>query len=73
VRQYQIVQHERRLQVRIVLQASARRDTSARVRTAVLEALDAAGALPPPIEVVPVETIERESGHAAKLKLVKRQ
>ncbi len=37
-----------------------------------IDALEAAGALPPRLEVVPVERIERESGHAAKLKLVKR-
>ena len=72
VRQYQIVQHERHLQVRIVLQAAAGRDTAARVHAALVESLEAAGAVPPPIEVVPVEAIERESGHAAKLKLVKR-
>jgi ATP sulfurylase len=72
VRQYRAVQHDGGLLVRVVLQASAPADTPARVRAAVVEALASAGAVPPPIEVVPVEAIERESGHAAKLKLVKR-
>jgi putative adenylate-forming enzyme len=71
LRQYQIVQHERGLEVRVVLQPSAPSDTPARVQEAVLDALGEAGAVPPPVEVVTVETIERESGHAAKLKLVK--
>lgn len=41
------------------------------MRAAVLAAVEAAGAVRPPVDVVPVETIEREAGHAAKLKLVK--
>jgi hypothetical protein len=35
-------------------------------------ALDEAGALGPALEVVVVDSIGRESGHAAKLKLIKR-
>jgi putative adenylate-forming enzyme len=72
VRQYQIVQRERRLQVRIVLDRSAPSETADRVRTALLGALEDAGALAPPLEVVPVDRIEREPGLGAKLKLVKR-
>ena len=72
LRQYQIVQHHGGLQIRIVATPSAPRDLAARVHDAVIDALEAAGALPPRLEVVPVDRIERESGHAAKLKLVKR-
>jgi phenylacetate-CoA ligase len=72
LRQYQIVQHERRLEVRIVLQPAAPADTVARVGAALRNALEEGGAVSPPIDVVPVDAIEREPGHAAKLKLVKR-
>jgi putative adenylate-forming enzyme len=72
VRQYQILQRRERLEVRVVLNDSSPRDTSARVREALAATLGDAGAVPPAIEVVPVEAIERESGHAAKLKLVKK-
>jgi putative adenylate-forming enzyme len=72
VRQYQIVQHERRLQVRIVLDRSAPSETTDRVRTVLHGALEDAGAVVPPLEVVPVERIEREPGLGAKLKLVKK-
>ena len=71
VRQYQIVHNQQGLQVRIVLHASAPADTPARVRAALQAALDDAGVGPLPIEVAPVAAIEREPGHAAKLKLVK--
>jgi hypothetical protein len=73
VRQYQIVQHRNGLEVRVVMRASAPGDTAARVHSALTDTLDEAGAVPPPIEVVPGDTIEREGGHAAKLKLVKRR
>jgi len=71
VRQYQIVHNQQGLQVRIVLHASAPADTPARVRAALQAALGDAGVGPVPIEVAPVAAIEREPGHAAKLKLVK--
>jgi putative adenylate-forming enzyme len=71
VRQYQVVHDDEGLLVRVVLKPSAPRDTPGRVRAAVLEALEAAGALAPPLDIQPVETIERESGHAAKFKLIK--
>jgi phenylacetate-CoA ligase len=73
VRQYQIVQAGDRLCARIVLQRSAPSDTPARVRAALLDALEAAGAELPELDVVTVAAIERESGHAAKLKLVKKR
>jgi len=72
VRQYQIVQHDRGLEVRIVLRGSAPPDTGVRVRAALLAALADAGAVAPPLHVVTVERIEREPGLGAKLKLVKR-
>ena len=72
VRQYQIVQHDNRLEVLIVPRAAAPSDIAARVQAALAETLTEAGALPPRVDVIAVETIERESGHAAKLKLVKR-
>ncbi len=71
LRQYQVVQHDGRLEIRIVPRDSAA-DTPLRVRAAVLDVLESSGAVPPPIEVVTVPEIERESGHAARLKLVKR-
>ncbi len=71
VRQYQIVRTAGGLEVRVVAQASAALDMPERVRAAVEEALANAGAAPTPVDVVPVDEIERESGHAAKLKLVK--
>ena len=72
VRQYQIVQHPAGLRALVVLDGTAGPDTCERVRASLLRALRNAGATPPPVEVVAVERIERESGHGAKLKLVKR-
>ncbi len=71
LRQYQLVRTPGGLQARVVLQADASGETFDRVRAALQGALAEAGAAPVPVEVTPVETIERESGHAAKLKLVK--
>jgi phenylacetate-coenzyme A ligase PaaK-like adenylate-forming protein len=72
VRQHQIIQHDGRLEVLIVPRAAAPSDLPARVGAALAQTLEAAGAVPPRIDVIPVETIERENGHAAKLKVVKR-
>jgi phenylacetate-coenzyme A ligase PaaK-like adenylate-forming protein len=71
VRRYQI-EHERggSLRVRVVPAASAPADVTDRVREAMLRALEEAGAAAPEIVVEPVAEIEREPGHAAKLKLV---
>jgi putative adenylate-forming enzyme len=71
VRQYQIV-HERDggLHIRIVPSPDAGRDLPQRVGEAVAHELEDAGVAEPVIRVVPVEAIEREPGHAAKLKLV---
>ena len=69
VRQYQIVQRERELLVRIVTRADAGSELSERVRTALESALADAGAALP-VTVQAVGEIEREPGHAAKVKLV---
>jgi putative adenylate-forming enzyme len=71
VRQYQLVRTPGGLQVRVVPQPDAAHDTLDRVGAALAKTLAEAGAAPVPVEVVRVEAIERESGHAAKLKLVK--
>jgi hypothetical protein len=67
VRQFQIVWDGALMEVRIV----APPEVAGRVRTEVAEALAAAGAVPPPIEVRVVDALEREPGPAAKLKLVR--
>ena len=67
--QYQVVHRAGGLVVRIVVRDSSPRALPERVRSAVEGALAQAGARSPvQIEVVP--SIPRESGHAAKLKLV---
>jgi phenylacetate-coenzyme A ligase PaaK-like adenylate-forming protein len=69
VLQYQVVHRADGLLVRIVVSDSAPRDIADRVRADVDAALAGAGALVPlDVEVVPA--IEREPGHAAKVKLV---
>jgi phenylacetate-CoA ligase len=69
VLQYQIVHRHDGLLVRIVARSSARRDLPEKVRVAVGSALsDAGAAAPVRVELVPA--IEREPGHAAKVKLV---
>jgi phenylacetate-CoA ligase len=71
VRLYQVVYDGERLVVRVVLQPWAPAETAARVRDAVSAVIADAGAVSP-VGVVPVDEIEREPGHAAKLKFVKR-
>lgn len=69
VRQYQIRCCENALRVRVVLDPAAARDVSDRVETALVAALEAAGAVPPRVEVEPVASIARV-GAGAKLTLV---
>jgi phenylacetate-coenzyme A ligase PaaK-like adenylate-forming protein len=71
IRQYQIV-HARDgvLRVRIVPRASVSSDVRERVQTAVRRELERAGAAQPRVDVEVVDRIEREQGHAAKVKLV---
>jgi phenylacetate-coenzyme A ligase PaaK-like adenylate-forming protein len=71
VRQFQVVWNGKRLEVRVVLRPDAPADTQGRVRAAVTEALEAAGVAPPSITVSRVAELEREPGHAAKVKLIK--
>jgi phenylacetate-coenzyme A ligase PaaK-like adenylate-forming protein len=70
VRQYQIVRIPDGLLVRVVAQASAPSDLPDRVRFAIARGLEEAGAAPTTIRVELVDEIEREAGHAAKVKLV---
>jgi phenylacetate-CoA ligase len=70
VRAYQIVNEPDCLRVRIVPRDPAPAELPERVRAAISRALDAAGAAPAEIRVEPVAEIEREGGHAAKVKLV---
>ena len=70
VLQYQVVHRADGLLVRVVVRGSAPRDMPERVRAAVDAALaDAGAAVPVSVEVV--QEIEREPGHAAKVKLVR--
>jgi hypothetical protein len=58
------------LDVHVVLRASASADTPDRVGTALARELQAAGAIPPAIQVTPVPEIRREGGHGVKVKLI---
>jgi phenylacetate-coenzyme A ligase PaaK-like adenylate-forming protein len=69
VRQYQIQRSEDALRVRIVVDVGAGRDVPARVETALIASIEAAGAVPPRVEVEPVDEIAR-TGAGAKLTLV---
>lgn len=69
VLQYQVVHRADGLVVRVVVRAGAERDVAERVRAAVEMVLGEAGASVP-VAVAIVPAIEREPGHAAKVKLV---
>jgi phenylacetate-coenzyme A ligase PaaK-like adenylate-forming protein len=68
--QYQVRQERERFRVRVVLRRDAPTGTPEVVRRDLARAIEEAGAVPPPIEVEPVQTIAREPGMGAKLKLV---
>jgi phenylacetate-coenzyme A ligase PaaK-like adenylate-forming protein len=70
VRQYQIVLDCERLSARVVLGRGAGADLLPRLLET-LELVVAHAGARVPVAVVPVQTIEREAGHAAKIKLVK--
>jgi phenylacetate-CoA ligase len=70
VLQYQIVQEPTRLVVRVVLRPDAAASVSDTVAGNIRRALEAAGAVVPPLIIEHVPEIEREPG-GAKLKLVK--
>jgi phenylacetate-coenzyme A ligase PaaK-like adenylate-forming protein len=65
--QYHIVYDGDRLTVRVVLREAVAGDVLERVAAGLQEALDDAGAVPPPIDVEPVSAIERGGG---KLRVV---
>ena len=71
VRQYQILHDQHGLHVRAVLVEGASAATPARLRQALVDAIEAVGAVPPAVEVVQVAALEREPGPAAKFKLIK--
>jgi phenylacetate-coenzyme A ligase PaaK-like adenylate-forming protein len=66
LREYQLVRERDALEVRLALEGGL----PSGVEQAVRRAIEAAGATPPPIRVVPLRELEREAGGAAKLKLV---
>jgi phenylacetate-coenzyme A ligase PaaK-like adenylate-forming protein len=70
VLQYQVVHRDDGLLVRIVVRREAERDIAGHVGSEVSAALSAAGATAP-VAVEVVGEIEREPGHAAKVKLVR--
>jgi phenylacetate-CoA ligase len=71
VREYQVLHDHRGLHARVVLAPGADPATPERLRRALAAAVEAAGAVAPPVEVIEVDALEREPGPAAKLKLVK--
>jgi phenylacetate-CoA ligase len=70
VRQYQIHHDPTGLHVRVVLRPTAPQDTLQRIHAALANELQAAGAVAPPIEVIPVPELPRDPGHGAKFKLI---
>ena len=68
--QYQVVLEPKQLAVRVVLRPDTSVETVERVHSGMKRALEAAGAIPPPIVVEPVAEIEREPG-SMKVKVVK--
>ena len=70
VHQYQLLHDAQGLHARVVLAADAASDTAERLRRSIAEAIAAAGAVAPPIDVQPVAALEREPGIGAKFKLV---
>jgi len=71
VRQYRVVHDLDGLHVLVVVRDGVRRDeVVAHVRDALTSTLVAAGASPPPLDVMVVDTLRRDQGHGAKYKLV---
>ena len=71
VRQFKLVRDGEGLRVLVVLREGAdAADVSGQIREALAASLTAAGAVPPPIDVEVVGTLEREQGHGAKFKTV---
>jgi phenylacetate-CoA ligase len=72
VMQYQVVYDGRGLTGRVVLRNGSPPDTADRLRAELARELREAGAVPPPITIAPAPHIDREGGHAAKFKLIRR-
>lgn len=70
VRRYQIVLDPDGLRVRVELRPGAPRDVVEHIRGELAAGIEDAGAVPPRIDVEPVDAIAREPGHAGKRKLV---
>jgi phenylacetate-CoA ligase len=62
VREYQVLHDHRGLHARVVLAPGADPATPQRLRRALAAAVEAAGAVAPPVEVVEVDALEREPG-----------
>jgi phenylacetate-coenzyme A ligase PaaK-like adenylate-forming protein len=71
VRQYQILHDQLGLHVRVVLSDGAEGTTPARLRQALVDAIEATGAVTPAVDVARVAALEREPGPAAKFKLIR--
>ena len=71
VRQYQFLYDGRGLQARVVLAPDAPAGTLDRLRRSLERAIEATGAVAPPVDVRPVTALQREPGPGHKLKLVK--
>lgn len=69
--QYQLAYDGETLAVRLVPRPGSPADLPARVRAALVMVLRTAGAVPPPITVTGVPSIDREPGPAGKYKLIK--
>ena len=70
VRRYQIVLEPDGLRVRVELRPGAPGDIVEQIRGELAAGIEDAGAVPPRIDVEPVDEIAREPGHAGKRKLV---
>lgn len=71
VRQYQFLYDGRGLQARVVLAPDAPAGTLDRLRRSLERAIEATGAVAPPVDVRPVTALQREPGPGHKIKLVK--
>jgi phenylacetate-CoA ligase len=71
VRQYQFLYDGRGLEARVVLAPDAPAGTPGRLRRSLARAIEATGALAPPLDIRPATALQREQGPGQKLKLVK--
>jgi phenylacetate-CoA ligase len=71
VRQYQFLHDGRRLEARVVLAPDAPAELAVRLGRALAQAVEATGAVAPPVDIRPVTALQREPGVGQKIKLVK--